>query len=414
MKKFSSALLCTIMLLNLGFAFSEAESSAISVPLSVIGNETQPFGSNQGYVISLNTTSPNDLRRALHRITYLEALLTGSILGQNIGFQNDINSTPTEAVRAALYGYESTIAYVTIQTPILIDAANSQIVTNRIAEIKAKINIVDLRIADLKGLLKAFILGVPYSGGPVSGIDSDPLTGDINIVKQELFRARRYRSELEVALRFWAHLIDSNEADLLKIISINPNKAKAGNIISIDGDGFSKAFAVILSGTNVDKRIEIPANSILSNTRISFTVPNLSGITGDLPIKISVVDDEASTVLTKSPNFTYQGNTITCSPPPSCPAQTGCSYTNIPKDSNGCVTGCGTLSCPNGDSCRCPSGQVYITVGVAKRCIVFNTGSVTCSRYGNHPVCGCDGMTYQNSCYALINGLKTYTDGVCN
>jgi hypothetical protein len=29
------------------------------------------------------------------------------------------------------------------------------------------------------------------------------------------------------------------------------------------------------------------------------------------------------------------------------------------------------------------------------------------------PVCGCDGVTYSNSCYAYIAGVKSYTDGEC-
>ena len=31
------------------------------------------------------------------------------------------------------------------------------------------------------------------------------------------------------------------------------------------------------------------------------------------------------------------------------------------------------------------------------------------------PVCGCNGITYPNSCYALtFNGIKSFTKGVCN
>ena len=29
------------------------------------------------------------------------------------------------------------------------------------------------------------------------------------------------------------------------------------------------------------------------------------------------------------------------------------------------------------------------------------------------PVCGCDGETYSNACYARVNGIKTYTSGEC-
>lgn len=29
------------------------------------------------------------------------------------------------------------------------------------------------------------------------------------------------------------------------------------------------------------------------------------------------------------------------------------------------------------------------------------------------PVCGCDGETYSNACFARVNGVKTYTSGEC-
>jgi hypothetical protein len=29
------------------------------------------------------------------------------------------------------------------------------------------------------------------------------------------------------------------------------------------------------------------------------------------------------------------------------------------------------------------------------------------------PVCGCDGMTYDNSCFAEISGVMSWTEGVC-
>ena len=29
------------------------------------------------------------------------------------------------------------------------------------------------------------------------------------------------------------------------------------------------------------------------------------------------------------------------------------------------------------------------------------------------PVCGCNGVTYQNSCHAELAGVKSWTDGEC-
>ena len=30
------------------------------------------------------------------------------------------------------------------------------------------------------------------------------------------------------------------------------------------------------------------------------------------------------------------------------------------------------------------------------------------------PVCGCNNITYSNECYATINGITSWKDGVCN
>ena len=97
-----------------------------------------------------------------------------------------------------------------------------------------------------------------------------------------------------------------------------------------------------------------------------------------------------------------------CSPPPP-----NCTYINIPKDENGCPIGCGTLVCSSssssgGDSCKCPTGLHYDNVN--NRCV---SGTVLCPLCGSSPVCGCNGITYCNSCEAYKAGVKTFTNGAC-
>ena len=55
---------------------------------------------------------------------------------------------------------------------------------------------------------------------------------------------------------------------------------------------------------------------------------------------------------------------IVCSPPSCATLPSGCTYINIPRDANGCQTGCGTLSCQcNPPPCAAPPpGCTYINI----------------------------------------------------
>ena len=58
--------------------------------------------------------------------------------------------------------------------------------------------------------------------------------------------------------------------------------------------------------------------------------------------------------------------------------------------------------------CKCPLGKKWNK----KKCIK-KTGDEVCITLFT-PVCGCDGMTYSNSCNTNLNGIKKFTLGECD
>lgn len=81
--------------------------------------------------------------------------------------------------------------------------------SERLAEVRSKIAAAEQRVRDLESLLTAFILG--QQGPNVSGVDSNVSTGDANLVRQELYRARAYEGELRTAEQFWNEIVSSNK-----------------------------------------------------------------------------------------------------------------------------------------------------------------------------------------------------------
>ena len=108
-----------------------------------------------------------------------------------------------------------------------------------------------------------------------------------------------------------------------------------------------------------------------------------------------------------------------------------------------CSTSSTALSCSNDDQCpsgKCPDNKAYKNFScVSNKCkrITFTTdpcssadckcltgeffdgkncilGKLNCLSSINDPVCGCDGITYSNSCTARTSGIKQFTKGECN
>ena len=60
-----------------------------------------------------------------------------------------------------------------------------------------------------------------------------------------------------------------------------------------------------------------------------------------------------------------------------------------------------------GDKCKCPTGNFFD----GTICVL---GTLDCLGAVLDPVCGCDNVTYTNSCTAKSSGVKSFTKGKCN
>lgn len=57
---------------------------------------------------------------------------------------------------------------------------------------------------------------------------------------------------------------------------------------------------------------------------------------------------------------------------------------------------------------------IYVSDGCIDSSLICPPGSLCCDAPLFEPVCGCDGVTYENACIAqLLNGVLTYTNGPC-
>lgn len=87
----------------------------------------------------------------------------------------------------------------------------------------------------------------------------------------------------------------------------------------------------------------------------------------------------------------------------------GCESTFGIYDPNSCMCICPASSSgnTNDNSCKCREGQ-FALMNMCSSIIHRN-----CLAEYN-PVCGCDGITYGNSCVASFSGIKKKTKGICN
>ncbi len=78
--------------------------------------------------------------------------------------------------------------------------------------------------------------------------------------------------------------------------------------------------------------------------------------------------------------------------------------------SNACEARCNGITVYTPGACG--GGDLNGSIGGYNDCIGRPLKNVYCLDV-YQPVCGCDGNTYSNGCYASVAGIKSYTQGAC-
>jgi hypothetical protein len=406
MKRFLSIFLAVSLFFNSGFIFSGAEASAVPVPLTIYGNGN--IFTDDQLIFEHDTFRFYDPTARLERLTALEALIGSFILQASLpvdvkGLDNSLQTGYTDLVRQEINKINEPIERGPYIKVYIYGDEDKELIQEHLKDINLNLDRTKERIKDLKALLGAFLTQVPLDY-PVSGVANDINSGDANEVRQELWRARAYKKELVVIKNYWEDLSE-NVKDVPTISNLSTTRGKSGDIITVNGSNLGALKAVIFSGTvyNGGSPSIKGTFALINDKEVKITIPEIPDLSNISKGVIYFIGIEGVNYIS---DFTYSQNN--CPIPPICLPASGCTYSNPPKDANGCVTGCGTLSCSE-NSCICPPGKVFFR----DKCYLFNVSRVKCAPI-SAPVCGCDGVTYTNKCEAQKIGLKNFTSGACH
>jgi hypothetical protein len=166
-----------------------------------------------------------------------------------------------------------------------------------------------------------------------------------------------------------------------RIASLTPNKGKAGDKIKIKTKGFK------ISGDSISPVLTLQDRiTVKFGDKIAEIVPEIT---------TSFETDTFKEIYIEEFEVIVPNNTA--------------SKVDVVISLNG--TSIQSTNTPNDDftyenvSCKCPTGQIW-------RRGTCTTLDLNCPSYV-YPYCGCDGVTYQNACWAIKSGVMSGKYGAC-
>jgi len=153
-------------------------------------------------------TNENNLTYLEDRLQDLESLLTAHTLQQYTeATVGGINNNDVDAIKAEI----QRIRQKDIELRKATGGDSNVDETERLNEIEGKQAAANQRIKDLENLKQSWLDGT-WNKNPlyISGVDSNPTTGDINEVNHELERAKAYKAEIGSMSDFWKKISDGH------------------------------------------------------------------------------------------------------------------------------------------------------------------------------------------------------------